>query len=176
MLHEIVLEALYYFDRTALEVLQMHSRYLRNLVNSNARTLSIRYIHEVNITYGKVYIQLPGHDMVYVTAPGEQDVEMLFRRMNNAFIERLTLRFCRENIRLPRYLRSNADDFQCRNRTFHVMDSDEKIDYSLVDWLAVRLKPRICEAFIWSASRVDDYALLFAQSALRGSVTHLEYK
>lgn len=47
MLSDIALEALRYFDRVALESLQMHSRYLRDLVNRHARVLPLRHIHSV---------------------------------------------------------------------------------------------------------------------------------
>lgn len=47
MLHEIALEAVRYFDRPTLEGLQMHSRYLRDMVNRHASTLPLRYIHDV---------------------------------------------------------------------------------------------------------------------------------
>lgn len=50
MLAEIELEALRYLGRTALEGLQMHSRYLRDLVNRQAPSLPRRYIHEVDVS------------------------------------------------------------------------------------------------------------------------------
>lgn len=50
MLANIALEALRFFDRTALEGLQMHSRYLRDLVDGNARSLPLRYIQEVYVS------------------------------------------------------------------------------------------------------------------------------
>lgn len=49
MLPEISLEALRYLDRTALEGLQMHSRYLRDVVDRHARTFPLRHIHDVNV-------------------------------------------------------------------------------------------------------------------------------
>lgn len=55
MLPEIELEALHFFDRTALEGLQIHSRYLRSLVNRHARTLPLRCIHEVWVRTSHVY-------------------------------------------------------------------------------------------------------------------------
>lgn len=50
MLAEIELEALRYFDRTTLDGLRMHSRYLREVVDRHARTLPLRYIHEVEVS------------------------------------------------------------------------------------------------------------------------------
>lgn len=52
MLAEIVLEALQFFGRADLEGLQMHSRYLRDLVDHNRRTLPLRYVYDVNVNVG----------------------------------------------------------------------------------------------------------------------------
>lgn len=50
MLSEIELEALRYFDREALERLQILARYLRDVVDRHARKLALRYIHDVNVS------------------------------------------------------------------------------------------------------------------------------
>lgn len=47
MLPEVEREALHYFNRAALEGMQIHSRYLRDVVNRDARTLPLRYFHHV---------------------------------------------------------------------------------------------------------------------------------
>lgn len=54
MLPDIALEALRFFDRTALEKLQLHSQYLRNFVNSHARSLPLWYIHSVGVSASHV--------------------------------------------------------------------------------------------------------------------------
>lgn len=50
MLTEITLEALRYFNPTALEALQMNSRYLRDLIDRNARSLPLRFINKVTVS------------------------------------------------------------------------------------------------------------------------------
>lgn len=50
MLPEIELDALRCLERTALEGLQVHSRYLRDFVNCNARTLPLRGFHKVDVS------------------------------------------------------------------------------------------------------------------------------
>lgn len=50
MLSDIELDILHYLERTALEGLQMHGRYLRDLVNRHARSLPLRYIHEFDVS------------------------------------------------------------------------------------------------------------------------------
>lgn len=47
LIPELELQALRFFNRDELEGLQMHSRYLRNLVDSHAKTLPLRRIHEL---------------------------------------------------------------------------------------------------------------------------------
>lgn len=58
MLPEMALEALRYFDRPTLEGLQMLSRYLRDLVDRHARSLALRYTHDVELSTSSVYLQL----------------------------------------------------------------------------------------------------------------------
>lgn len=54
MLPEIELDILQCFDRSSLETLQMHSRYLRDTVNRHARSLPLRYIQEVCVSVSGV--------------------------------------------------------------------------------------------------------------------------
>lgn len=51
MLSEIELDILRYLTREVLEGLQMHSRYLRDRVNRNARSLPLRFIHSVDVIH-----------------------------------------------------------------------------------------------------------------------------
>lgn len=63
---------------------------------------------------------------------------------------------------------------QCRLGVLHVMDPQEVIDYALVDFIGVHLKP---QGYELSSDTVDeDYVMLFNQDALRGSVKHLSYE
>lgn len=58
MLAEIALETLRFFDRAALEGLQMHSRYLRNLVSLRARTLPLRFVNDVVVITSRIYLKV----------------------------------------------------------------------------------------------------------------------
>lgn len=59
MLPDVALEALRYFDRLALEGLQMQSRYLRDLVSRHARTLPLRDIHDVEVSAFRTSLMAP---------------------------------------------------------------------------------------------------------------------
>lgn len=50
MLSEMELDILRYFNRGVLEGLQMHSRYLWDLVNRHARSLALWHIHSVEVS------------------------------------------------------------------------------------------------------------------------------
>lgn len=50
MLSDIAIDALLYFDRTAVEGLMMHSRHWRDLINRHAGTLPLRYVHCVEVS------------------------------------------------------------------------------------------------------------------------------
>ncbi|KAH7707705.1 hypothetical protein AAVH_25061 [Aphelenchoides avenae] len=180
MLHEIALEAVRYFDRPTLEGLQMHSRYLRDMVNRHASTLPLRYIHDVWIIREKAYIQLMedeyGEDEEddWLPAVHEQDIEALFRRVNNAFIHQLTLNFCREDLRLAQYLRENVGNLQCQLRVLRTRSTSDAIDYDLVDFLGAYFKPPVYATYMHGEVR-EEYAMLFTCNALRSSVTHVVY-
>ncbi|KAH7702489.1 hypothetical protein AAVH_30352, partial [Aphelenchoides avenae] len=120
---EITLEVLRYCDRTSLEGLQMHSRYLRDVVNRHACTLPLRYIYEVRICHCKAIILLVEDDRnefklgaLFVV----QQLEMIFHRVNNTFIYRLELSFLVQDLPLPYCLRANADDLQCTIRVLRI--------------------------------------------------------
>lgn len=51
LIPELELQALRFFNRTELEGLQIHSRYLRDLVERNTQSLALRYIHEVRVCF-----------------------------------------------------------------------------------------------------------------------------
>lgn len=61
MLPEIELDALRYLDREALEALQMHSRYLRNLVIRQACSLPVRSIQEVDVSVASIMCRTVTH-------------------------------------------------------------------------------------------------------------------
>lgn len=105
----------------------------------------------------------------------EQGMEMLFIRINNAFIHRLTASFRQENLPLLNYLRGNADKLQCRIRVLHIDGTAERIDDGVVLFLGVHLQPQVYETTVAFELR-EDYAMLFAHDALRGNIKHLAYK
>lgn len=50
MLAEVELNVLRWLDRTTLEELQIHSRFLRDLVDRYADSFPLRYIHEIKVS------------------------------------------------------------------------------------------------------------------------------
>lgn len=50
MVREVEVSVLQCLDRMSLEGLQIHSSYLRDLVNSDAHNLALRYIHRVVVS------------------------------------------------------------------------------------------------------------------------------
>lgn len=106
---------------------------------------------------------------------GPQNLEMVFRRVDNAFIHRLELTFEPANRALFRSLSANTDELQCHVGTFYPFLAHVQIDYVLVDFLCNLLKPQTYETEM-AVERREDYAMLFTRAALRGSIKHLEYK
>lgn len=108
--------------------------------------------------------------------PRPENLEMVCRRVDNAFIRRLELGFDPENRALLRSLRANADELQCHVGTFCALFGTEvATDYDLVDFIGVHLKPQKYETEMNLELREDD-ALLFTRASLRGSVKHLQYR
>ncbi|KAH7706805.1 hypothetical protein AAVH_25970 [Aphelenchoides avenae] len=176
MLSEIELEALRYFDREALERLQILARYLRDVVDRHARKLALRYIHDVNLENGVVFIQLleETYELIKVAAPGELDLQTLFHRVNNAFVRRLDLSFQREDLLLPFYLRENSSRLQCRIEMLGIAHEEHKpapIDYALVGFLVRHFEPKTYESMMIGGLR-EDYATLFAHNTMRGIGCH----
>lgn len=99
---------------------------------------------------------------------------MLFDRLNNAFVHRLTLSFCQENLHLLHYLRANANVLKCEVGLLSIGDTSKAIDYALVDFLGAHLKPSTYETLMFHGLR-EDYAMFFARDAWRGNVKHLTY-
>lgn len=115
------------------------------------------------------------HHFDSTLATGEQDPEMLYHRINNAFIERLALSFRQRALCHLKYLRANAEDIQCKIGTLRIDGCAAAVDYALIDFLGGHLKPKIYETWMYDLLR-RDYATLFAHNALRGKVTHLVYE
>ncbi|KAH7714033.1 hypothetical protein AAVH_18606 [Aphelenchoides avenae] len=181
MLHEVALEALRYFDRKSLEGLQMHSRYLRDIVNRNSRTLPLRQIKEVRIAGGRVGMDLLRAQPMWVDnwidvpASSEQDLEKLFHRVNNAFIRVLEFSFCPEDLAPLNYLRTKVGELQCQIRSLRIRASTAEIDYAVVDFLGVHLKPQVYHFSTYRPRFEEASAMLFARNSLRDCVAHLEY-
>ncbi|KAH7714037.1 hypothetical protein AAVH_18610 [Aphelenchoides avenae] len=105
----------------------------------------------------------------------EAYIDMLFGRVNNSYIHRLTLSFRPENRLRLYHLRSHANHLQCQVRALRIDATAERIDYGLVDFLGVHLEPQVFETSMTREFR-EDYAMLFACNALRGNVKHLAYE
>lgn len=127
---------------------------------------------------GNIYIQLleGDRDWIEVMEPSMQDLEMIFRRVNNTVIHRLTVSFGRRATRLLHYLRTNANELMCRIRTLRVQVYLIDIDYTLVDFLGTSLEPEVCEMQLLSDNFVMRYATLFTHSGLSDTVKHLQYE
>lgn len=110
-----------------------------------------------------------------LSSRNQQDLELLFHGLNNAFVDRLTTCFHREDLSLLHCLRTKANDLQCRIRMLYIEDTLEKVDYALVDFLGLHLRPQICKLEMAREVR-EDYATLLAYGALRDSVTRWEYQ
>lgn len=67
-------------------------------------------------------------------------MDMLFNRLNNAFIHRMSLRFCSKILPLLYYLQANASDLQCPIGALHTRPSGEVIDHALVEFIGVHLQ------------------------------------
>lgn len=114
------------------------------------------------------------YDEVSVVNPGERDLEILFRRVNYAFIRRLSLNFRRGSLVFPYYLAANASALHCQIRALRIDGTLQGIDYALVDSLGVHLKPHTYATRIEGRLR-EDYVMLFTHNALRSTVRHLEF-
>ncbi|KAH7711667.1 hypothetical protein AAVH_21024, partial [Aphelenchoides avenae] len=169
MLAEIELDVLHFLDRAALEGLQMHSRYLRDFVNHNRRSFPLHRIYEIDVTDGNVYVQLLEEGERVLLGP-----EGLFLHANNAFVHRLALSFDRERLLPLYYLHANASELQCHIGALFVEASDEEIDFALVDFLGICLKPQVYEAST-DGELCEEQAMLFTRNALRQHITHLVY-
>lgn len=126
---------------------------------------------------GRVYVQLLEEDYNATVIVGQdrQYMEMLFHRVNNAFVRRLTLSFDRSHLALPYFLRANANELQCQVGALRVESTPAAIDYALVDFLGVHLQPQAYEVSRISALR-EDHVLLFKRDALCDKVKHLVYE
>lgn len=105
----------------------------------------------------------------------EQDLETLYRRVNNAFVDRLELSFHPEDSILLYHLRASASHLQCQIGALRVQAKSVEIDYLLVDFVGVHLKPKAYEMSVWSEDDIEEYERLYTHNALRGNVTHLAY-
>lgn len=138
------------------------------------------YVSQVlQIVHAYVRIQLFNDvDDAMVGASGEEDLQMIFRRVNNAFVHRLALSFRSENLPFLYHLRANSNDLQCRVKALHIenVDNAAEIDYTLVGFLGVHLKPRVYEMSTWAASVKEAFVTLFANNAFGGNMKHLVYE
>lgn len=106
------------------------------------------HVFFLQITHGNVQFRLPDETHCFqtftlTTMPSEQELETIFRHVSNTFVHHLELDFHRKDLSFPYYLRSRANDLHCQIMTLHVEESEEGIDYALVDFLGVHLQPQI---------------------------------
>ncbi|KAH7699168.1 hypothetical protein AAVH_33729, partial [Aphelenchoides avenae] len=126
-------------------------------------------------TCGFVLVRLfEDDDSIIVARPNNRPLEMLFHRFNNAFVFRLAINFRQMDLPLLHYLRANASDLQCRIRALHIDGAEERIDYDLIGFLGLILKPQVYEVSLRGELH-EDYATLFTHKALRDDVKHLVF-
>ncbi|KAH7714474.1 hypothetical protein AAVH_18200 [Aphelenchoides avenae] len=185
LIPELELQALRFFNRDELEGLQMHSRYLRNLVNIHSQKLPLRHIHKVEISFGKCYIrrseQHPQDHPLVLSVEYESDV--LLHYVDNAFIHRLAFADRKMDLGFLRYMQEHADSLQCRIRTLNVDWSMFEFgvtpfDDALFDFIGTHLKPRVYESQLFPICRnahIERELLLFARSSFSDKIKHVEY-
>ncbi|KAH7714452.1 hypothetical protein AAVH_18178 [Aphelenchoides avenae] len=180
LIPELELQALRFFNRTELEGLQMHSRYLRNLVTKHARTLPLRRIQSVEISFGKCYIrrteQHPQDRTLVLSVEYESD--KLLRYVDNALIRRLAFADREMDLAFLRYMKEHTTAFQCSIQTLHVEWSMFEFNDTLFDFIGTHLKPRVYEAQLFPICRdahIERELLLFARSSFCDKVKHVEY-
>ncbi|KAH7695961.1 hypothetical protein AAVH_36973, partial [Aphelenchoides avenae] len=110
-----------------------------------------------------------------VPASSEQDLETLFHRVNNAFIRVLSFSFYREDLAPLNYLTAKTGELQCQIRSLRIRASTAGIDYALVDFLGVHLKPQVYHFSTYRPRFEEASAMLFVRNSLRHCVVHLEY-
>lgn len=126
---------------------------------------------------GHVYIRLLEEDdnAEVVVGQTQQYMEIVFRRVNNAFVRRLTLSFDRAHLPPLNHLRANAKKLQCHIRALRIESTEAAIDYALVDFLGAHLKPQAYEVSKTGELR-ENHVKLFKHDALRDKVKHLVYE
>lgn len=107
-------------------------------------------------------------------AAGEEDLEMFFHRVNNAFVHQMALSLRQEDVHHLCNLRAKESDLQCQIRALCIRCLPAEIDYGLVDFLGVSLTPQRYGTSM-NGELHEDQVMLFAHEALRRSVMHLEY-
>ncbi|KAH7714473.1 hypothetical protein AAVH_18199 [Aphelenchoides avenae] len=179
LIPELELQALRFFNRTELEGLQMHSRYLRNLVTKHARTLPLRRIQSVEMSSSKCYIhkseRSQDHPLVLSV---EYESDKLLRYVDNAFILRLVFADRETDLAFLRYMQEHTAALQCRIRTLHVDWSMFDFDDKLFDFIGTHLKPQVYTAELFPICRdahIERELLLFARSSFCDKIKHVEY-
>lgn len=112
----------------------------------------------------------------------EHDTEAVFHRLNNAYIERLTLSFRQDDVVLLHYMRASFDLLQCRIHALHIRKPEATIDYALVDFIGSHLKPTAYEMsvepdlFPPDGQLVEEYTALYRHDAMHSNVSRLLYE
>lgn len=128
--------------------------------------------------YSSLYIRLLEDDDVEVTvaAPCDQHPDVLFHRINDAFVHELAISFNRHELPRLHYLRENSSDLQCKIRVLTIdafTGGTEGIHDDLFGFLGHHLNPEVYKASL--EARPEEFAMLFTHNAMRG-IKHLEYK
>ncbi|KAH7705453.1 hypothetical protein AAVH_27340, partial [Aphelenchoides avenae] len=109
---------------------------------------------------------------IRVLRPSSSDHQTLFHRVNNAFVERWSTAF--ENDALLCHMRDRASDLRCRIDVLNLHASSDKpanIDYTLLDFVAIGLKPRKLTSHI--DVELDWHVMLFDRGRMRRTIKHV---
>ncbi|KAH7714457.1 hypothetical protein AAVH_18183 [Aphelenchoides avenae] len=181
MIPEVELQALRFFTRAELEGPQMHARHMRDVVNGHAKTLPLRHIHRVDISFGTCYIH-PTKDRNgrTVCRQIEYYIGELLPLVNNAFVGRLMLIDREDDIVFLRYLQAHAATLQCRIQTLRIEWSALAFDSVLLDFIGTMFKPQIYSASLFpiclDARHIELPILLFTRTTFCDKVKHLFFE
>lgn len=96
--------------------------------------------------------------------PCRQELETLFHRVNNAFVQRLMLGYCGENFPLLDCLRSNGGELHCRVKTLYVAVVDVEIDNALLIFVGTYFAPQIYVACMVMTTSCSSHIMLCAEA------------
>lgn len=128
------------------------------------------------------------YSLFKATSLTQDSLGLVLDRINNAFVERLNVRFIRHDDD-PRYdsggarflghLHENAGALECRIKTLcnvGLIHSRAHIDYALVDFVANHLKPQALDTIVCCNEQQTSQTMLFDHVSMRSSIKHVLFQ